>query len=569
MDKDELWSSVLAAMLDGTQPSDPKNFFLPQLHALGVFGDQFILLADNEQVENWVRMNYLAEISAAAASVSGMAYTVQIASNPAGSATQTAPQATTSAQAAPAQPIQAQPAQAAAQSFAAQAPQQAAMQAQPMQTTPEEAGAASPATGTPHFAVPSFIEQEPVQAAPPQPETAGSKPDFMNTFVSMSDIAPRPAEEVSPAQTQASVQERAKEATLQSRQGNEALFSKCTFETFVVGSSNNFARGAALAVAEQPGTVYNPLFIYGKSGLGKTHLLVSIANYVQSNYPLMATRYVSANDFLNDYVEATQKNRWNDFNAKYHHADVLLVDDVQYLEGKGETINQLFNIFNEMINMSKQVVLSADRAPKDIDMDTRMRSRFASGMTVDVQPPDYEMRLAIIKSCYQRVQQTTTFTGLISEEVLSWLAENASTNIREIEGAVTRLIGNMSLTGKPEITIDEAQEVLQDFFPDVSHAKITIAAIQAEVERYFKVSHEDMVSSKRNKNISSSRHIAIYLCRYMTSESLAAIGAKFGGRDHTTVMHSVGKIEKDQQANRILYDQLQELRERIMERSQG
>lgn len=563
MDKDELWSSTLASMLDGVPASDPKNFFLPQLHALGIFADQFILLADNEQVENWVRMNYLAEISAAAAAVSGVAYTVQIASNPAASSAQQAQPAPQPTQpAAQAQPVAAQ------QPQAAQPTAQTATQ--PMTSARETGAPSSAASAAPQFAVPSFIEAELAaapEAAQPQPQASG-KPDFMNTFVSMSDLAPKQAEEPA-ATTQASVQERAKEAVLQSRQGNEALFSKCTFESFVVGSSNNFARGAALAVAEQPGTVYNPLFIYGKSGLGKTHLLVSIANYVQNNYPLMVTRYVSANEFLNDYVEATQTNRWSGFNTKYHHADVLLVDDVQYLEGKGETINQLFNIFNEMINKSKQVVLSADRAPKDIDMDVRMRSRFSSGMTVDVQPPDYEMRLAIIKSCYQRVQQTTTFTGLISEEVLSWLAENASTNIREIEGAVTRLIGNMNLTHKPDITLDEAQEILQDCFPDVANAKVTIATIQAEVERYFNITHEDIVSSKRSKNITMPRHIAIYLCRYMTSESLEAVGKKFGGRDHTTVMHSVKKIEKDQQENRLLYDQLQELRERIMERSQA
>lgn len=541
MDKDELWSRVLAVLLDNVPPTDPKNFFLPQLHALGIFGDQFILLAAGEQVESWVRMNYLEEITAAAQSVSGVAYMVQVVSNPAGGAQQAAPAAQVAPAAVPAQP---QPA------------------VQPVQQTPEP----TPVASTP-FVVPSFIEQETSmqpQAQHAQPQA--STPDFMNTYVQMSDLPGHQAQQPQPVQ-QPVVQANPQQAIAQSRAGNEALFSKCTFDTFVVGVSNKFAHGAALAVAEQPGTAYNPLFIYGKSGLGKTHLLVSIANYVQNNYPNMATRYVSANDFLNDYVEATQRNRWSDFNSKYHNADVLLVDDVQYLEGKDETINQLFNIFNEMINRNKQVVLSADRAPKDIDMDERMRSRFVSGMLVDVKPPDYETRLAIIRNTYQRVQQSTTFTGLIPENVLSWLAESAGTNIREMEGAITRLIGNMNLTHKPDISVDEAQEILQDFFPDISDAKVTIAAIQAEVERHFKISHEDIISSKRSKSITQPRHIAIYLCRYMTNDSLETIGKKFGGRDHTTVMHSVKKIEADQQENRLLYDTLEELRARIMERS--
>ena len=522
MDKDELWGKTLAIMLDGVGEDDAKHFFLGQLHPLGIFGDQFILLTNNEQVESWVRRNYLGEISAAALAASGVAYTVQIAGNP-----------------------------------AAQASQAAA--AQPSAAVPNTQPAAQPvADSAPVFSVPSFVDQP-----APQPEQK-PVPEWMNARVQMSDL---PGQKPQPAQQlqQASAAQAAQQPR---RTGNEALFSKCTFETFVVGKSNEFARGAALAVAEQPGIVYNPLFIYGSSGLGKTHLLVSIANYIGQNYPNMATCYVSANEFLNDYVEATQRNSWGSFNTKYHHADVLLVDDVQYLEGKDETINQLFNIFNEMTSQAKQVVLSADRAPKDIDMDDRMRSRFVSGLLADIKPPDYETRLAIIKNSYMRVQQATTFCGVIPDTVLNWLAESASTNIREMEGAITRLIGNMNLTRKPDITVDEAQEILQDFFPALRDAKVDIATIQSEVERYFQVTHEDIIGSKRSKGITLPRHIAIYLCRYLTDESLESIGKKFGNRDHTTVMHSVNKIEGEQQDNRLLYDQIVELTERIRARSQ-
>ncbi|MGN0072731.1 MAG: chromosomal replication initiator protein DnaA [Coriobacteriales bacterium] len=527
MDKDELWAKTLGIMLDGVGEDNPKHFFLGQLHPLGVFGDQFILLTNNEQVESWVRRNYLEEISAAALAASGMAYTVQIAGNP---ATQSS-----------------------------QSPQPAAGQGV------VAASAVPVATQTP------ALEQNPVFAMPVmEPQAAavdnGSVPEWMNTYVQMSDL-PGAGGQAKVQQAQAAQQATPQPAQQPRRAGNEALFSKCTFETFVVGKSNEFARGAALAVAEQPGIVYNPLFIYGSSGLGKTHLLVSIANYISQNYPNMATCYVSANEFLNDYVEATQRNSWSSFNTKYHHADVLLVDDVQYLEGKDETINQLFNIFNEMTSQAKQVVLSADRAPKDIDMDDRMRSRFVSGLLADIKPPDYETRLAIIKNSYLRVQQATTFCGVIPDTVLSWLAESASTNIREMEGAITRLIGNMNLTRKPEITVDEAQEILQDFFPALRDTKVSIATIQAEVERFFQVSHEDIIGSKRSKGITMPRHIAIYLCRYLTDESLESIGKKFGNRDHTTVMHSVNKIEGEQRDNRLMYDQIAELTERIRARS--
>lgn len=391
-----------------------------------------------------------------------------------------------------------------------------------------------------------------------------TEPDWMNQFVDPSSISNHTPSSTMPAAEEA--ERMGGEYASSPTSGEEALFSKCTFDTFVVGKSNEFARGAALAVAEQPGIAYNPLFIYGNSGLGKTHLLVAIANYAMQNFPRMATRYVSANKFLNDYVEATQRNQWGTFNSKYHQVDILLVDDVQYLEGKDETINQLFNIFNEMTNRNKQIVLSADRAPKDIDMDDRMRSRFISGLLADIKPPDYETRLAILKNYLSRVNQHTSFYGNIPDDVLGYLAEVATSNIREMEGAITRLVSNMTLLKKNSISIEEAQELLQDFFPTIQDKQIDIALIQSEVERFFKISHEDMISSKRSKGITTPRHIAIYLSRYMTEESLESIGKKFGGRDHTTVMHSVNKIERDQKDNRVLFDQLEQLTLLIQER---
>lgn len=485
MDKDEIWNKTLVLLLEDTDEEDPKTVFLNLLTPVGVFGDQFVLLAESTPVESWVRKNYLTEIQDKLLQVMGTPISVGL-----GVSTQ---------------------------------------KEAPQQTTPA-----------------------PVETVQ-QPE-----PDWMNQFVDPASLSGH-----SPSPNMAAAEEAERvggEYASSPTSGDEALFSKCTFGTFVVGKSNEFARGAALAVAELPGTAYNPLFIYGNSGLGKTHLLVAIANYAMQNFPRMATRYVSANKFLNDYVEATQRNQWGTFNSKYHQVDILLVDDVQYLEGKDETINQLFNIFNEMTNRNKQIVLSADRAPKDIDMDDRMRSRFISGLLADIKPPDYETRLAILKNYLSRVNQHTSFYGNIPDEVLFYLADVATSNIREMEGSITRLVSNMTLLRKDSISVEEAQELLQDFFPTIKDKQIDIALIQSEVERFFNITHDDMISSKRSKGITNPRHIAIYLSRYMTEESLEAIGKKFGGRDHTTVMHSVNKIERDQKDNRQLFDQLEQLR---------
>lgn len=485
MDKDEIWNKTLVLLLEDTDEEDPKTVFLNLLTPVGVFGDQFVLLAESTPVESWVRKNYLTEIQDKLLQVMGTPVSVGL-----GVSTQ---------------------------------------KEAPQQTTPA-----------------------PVETVQ-QPE-----PDWMNQFVDPASLSGH-----SPSPNMAAAEEAERvggEYASSPTSGDEALFSKCTFDTFVVGKSNEFARGAALAVAELPGTAYNPLFIYGNSGLGKTHLLVAIANYAMQNFPRMATRYVSANKFLNDYVEATQRNQWGTFNSKYHQVDILLVDDVQYLEGKDETINQLFNIFNEMTNRNKQIVLSADRAPKDIDMDDRMRSRFISGLLADIKPPDYETRLAILKNYLSRVNQHTSFYGNIPDEILFYLADVATSNIREMEGSITRLVSNMTLLRKDSISVEEAQELLQDFFPTIKDKQIDIALIQSEVERFFNITHDDMISSKRSKGITNPRHIAIYLSRYMTEESLEAIGKKFGGRDHTTVMHSVNKIERDQKDNRQLFDQLEQLR---------
>ena len=504
MDKDAIWQEALTILLEGVSEDDARSVFLNLLVPFGIFGDQFILLAQNAQVESWVKRYYLEEMKQAVSIVSGTQFNIGIQSRT---------------------------------SIETQHPQTPSTQAPPSMTS-------------------SFKPIAPSEYLPVS--TQDSQPDWLETYINPGEFTftpppPRPA--ARPAQNDIVSSE------------DKTLFNKCTFDSFVVGKSNEFARGAALAVAEQPGVAYNPLFIYGNSGLGKTHLLVAIANYTRQNYPNLATRYVSANTFLSDYVDSTQHNEWSSFNAKYHQADILLVDDVQYLEGKDETINQLFNIFNEMTVNSKQIVLSADRAPKDIAMDERMRTRFVQGLLADIKAPDYETRLAILKNFLSRVEETTPFYAVIPDSVLTWLAQTSTSNIREIEGAITRLVGHMTLGKHTDLTVDEAKEILQDFFPDTAKKQVSIAAIQSEVERFFGVSHEDLISSKRAKVLTYPRHIAIYLSRYLTEETLETIGKKFGNRDHTTVMYSLKKIEKDQKNNRVLFDQIEQLTIRIKERS--
>lgn len=512
MDKDLLWSETLSILLNNIEEDDPKTVFLHMLSPVGIFGDQFVLLAESAAIESWVRKNYLDEIQETILRLSDTPITVGLAGN-----TSQKPATHT-----PAVPLQ------------------------PQQTVHH--------TGTTNFQqnipqIPQSFQTEPLSQ---------DEPSWMNEYVDPSSLSPSPSNFPSAEEVQLVGKEHNPSLSF----GNEGLFSRCTFDSFVVGKSNEFARGAALAVAEQPGIAYNPLFIYGNSGLGKTHLLAAIANYAVQNFPRMATLYITANQFLNDFVEATQRNSWASFNRKYHQVDILLVDDVQYLEGKAETVNQLFNIFNEMTNQNRQIVLSADRAPKDIDMDDRMRSRFISGLLADIKPPDYETRLAILKNYLLRLG---SYYGNIPDDVISFLAETSTSNIREMEGAITRLNSHMVLEKIDNLSVEKAQDILKDFFPTEKDKQIDIALIQSEVEKFFGISHEDMISSKRVQGIAYARHVAIYLSRYMTEESLESIGKKFGGRDHTTVMHSVQKIETGQKDNRQLFDQIEKLTLKIKE----
>jgi chromosomal replication initiator protein len=339
---------------------------------------------------------------------------------------------------------------------------------------------------------------------------------------------------------------------------------KYTFDSYVIGASNQFAHAAALAVAEAPGRAYNPLFIYGGVGLGKTHLLQAIGHYVQMSFPHLKVKYVSTEQFTNDFINSIgdrDKKRIDGFRRQYRTNDVLLVDDIQFLKGKEGTQEEFFHTFNTLQQAGKQVVLSSDRPPKDIEkLEERLRSRFEMGLITDIQPPDLETRIAILRRNVE-VQDLS-----VPDDVLSFVADRVSSNIRELEGALIRVMAFSSLTRHP-VDIELARNVLKDIFPERSRRPITLSTIQREVCKYYSMSHSELIGGKRSQSIVYPRQIAMYLARELTELSLPAIGAEFGGRDHTTVMHAKAKIEKLINADREVYNQIQTLTNQIRQKS--
>jgi chromosomal replication initiator protein len=336
---------------------------------------------------------------------------------------------------------------------------------------------------------------------------------------------------------------------------------KYTFDLFVVGESNSFARNAALAVAEQPGMKYNPLFIWGGPGLGKTHLLQAIGHYVTENFPHKKVIFVTSEQFTDDFVNSLRAKRVDGFKQKYRSADVLLIDDIQFLESKEGIQEQFFNTFNELQRRGKAICLASDRPPKDIDMEERYQSRFAMGLNADIQPPNFETRLAILRQ-FAESQGIT-----VQQDVLTYVAEIASPNIREMEGAMIRIGAYMDLSNRPVADLPMVRDVVKDIFPERSTRPISVATIQREAERLFGVSHSDLIGSKRSQAIVYPRQVAMYLSRELTDLSLPKIGAEFGGRDHTTVMHAQAKIQKLMGAQREVYNQIQQLTNIIKQKS--
>jgi chromosomal replication initiator protein len=335
------------------------------------------------------------------------------------------------------------------------------------------------------------------------------------------------------------------------------LNPKYQFETFVIGSSNRFAHAAAVAVAEAPAKAYNPLFVYGDSGLGKTHLLHAIGHYAHHLFPSARVRYVSSEEFTNDFINSIRDDKKEAFHKRYRAVDILLVDDIQFLQGKEGTQEEFFHTFNTLHNANKQIVISSDRSPKQLSaLEDRMRSRFEWGLLTDIQPPDLETRIAILrrKAAQERLD--------VPPEVLEYIGSNIDRNIRELEGALIRVTAFASLN-RSAVDLAVAEVVLRDLLPEGGAPQISNSTIIGATASYFGLTVEDLCGSSRSRVLVGARQIAMYLCRELTDQSLPKIGQAFGGRDHTTVMHAERKIRNLMAERRSIYNQVTELTNRI------
>ena len=344
--------------------------------------------------------------------------------------------------------------------------------------------------------------------------------------------------------------------------GGNSLNAKYTFDTFVIGASNRFAHAAAVAIAEAPARAYNPLFVWGASGLGKTHLLHAAGHYAQRLFPGMRVKYVSTEEFTNDFINSLRDDRKVAFKRRYRETDVLLVDDIQFIEGKEGIQEEFFHTFNTLHNANKQIVVSSDRPPKQLaTLEERLRTRFEWGLITDVQPPELETRIAILskKARMDRLD--------VPDDVLELIASRIERNIRELEGALIRVTAFASLNGQP-LDLTLAEVVLRDLMPDSTSLEINAATIMAVTAEYFNMSIDDLCGPGKARPLAQARQIAMYLCRELTDLSLPKIGQTFG-RDHTTVMYADKKIRKEMTERRKVYDQVQELTARIKQRSKS
>lgn len=339
---------------------------------------------------------------------------------------------------------------------------------------------------------------------------------------------------------------------------NVNLNPKYTFDTFVVGSNNKMAHAACLAVAESPAEVYNPLFIYGGVGLGKTHLMHSIANFILKNDPSTRVMYVTSEKFTNELIDAIRNKTTADFRDKYRNNDILLIDDIQFIQGKESTVEEFFHTFNTLHEAKKQIIISSDRSPKDlVNLEDRLVSRFEWGLTVDIQTPDYETRMAILR----KKEELEGYN--IDNEVIKYIANNIKSNIRELEGALTKVVAMARLNNRSLIDIAMAEEALKDMISPGGTRELTPEYIINVVSEHFSLKSEDLLSSKRSRDIAKPRQIAMYLCHELTASPLTLIGQAMGGRDHTTIIHGINKIKDSLDSDDILRSTVDTLKKKI------
>ena len=533
----EQWARICAQVksYQDIDPSQVSAFFsrlVPQ-----AMSDSFLMLtADNDFIKTWVEQHYTEVIVRALRDLTGVVFAVAIAVDP----TQEQRKIAAAGQPSPAAPLSAP--------------------AQPMPT---------PTPAQPAASTMESLPSQPIAAAAPPSPAYGAPLSQATPFEPSGMVAHSLAEDVVDDHYAPPAPAPLSQEPVAERASNPS--SSLTFENFVIGESNRMAYSMAVEVAESPGRLpLNPLFIYGKSGLGKTHLMRAIQNYIEETRPSMRTVYVDAQDFVSKYSEAgaikdQEKVSFRNFRAYYEQADILLLDDVQHLQGKKESMNMLFQLFNTLTSQGKQVVLSADRAPKNIQFDERLKSRFYSGGTIDIQPPEVETKLGIVKSFtdeFSRSEGLGNFT--LSDDIQMYIAENSGSNIRELKGAVNTVIYRMIYCDRSDISIDEVRELLANHFTGGMSRSLTVEDIQREVENFFKVSHSDMVGPKRSQSIVRPRQIAIYLCRQLLDLPYGDIGKKFN-RDHSTAIHSATSIEERLKTDRDTQEEIEVLQKIICE----
>lgn len=417
------------------------------------------------------------------------------------------------------------------------------------------------------------------QAMPPTPPTQPAQPappahhqprswDAAHSPASLDELAQHYSEQQStvasgyPDYSEAAGARIPREEPAHNPNHEKSLNPKHTFENFVIGSSNRFANGAAVAVAENPARAYNPLFIWGGSGLGKTHLLHAAGNYAQVLHPGLRVKYVSSEEFTNDYINSLRDDRQESFKRRYRNLDILMVDDIQFLEGKESTQEEFFHTFNALHQANKQIILSSDRPPKQLTtLEDRLRTRFEGGLITDIQPPDLETRIAIL------MKKASADGTDVDRSVLELIASRFESSIRELEGALIRVSAYSSLVNEP-ISLEMAEIALHDLAPDSADRQITAAAIIEVTADYFNIDVDTLRGSGKKRAVAHARQLAMYLCRELTELSLPKIGDQFGGKDHTTVIYADRKIRKEMTENRNTYDEIQALTQRVKNHNQ-
>ena len=535
----QIWAEVCSRVkgYEGIVPQQIDAFF-SMLHPQAASDGFIMLTANTDFIKTWIERNYIDYIKRALEELRGVPFTVIIEVDP--NQTSTPAAAPTSAAPAPA-------------AAPAPSPQVAAPR---VATTPATQNTATPgAVQEPGANTTQMSAAQNSQAEAPAAHETAAEPGQQNAQA-------QPTNAANDAQGSAS------NGNTETADGSTPL-STLTFENFVIGDSNRLAYSMATSVAEAPGKPHlNPLFIYGKSGLGKTHLLRAIQNYINRNMPQLQVVYKDSAELLDDYTEAsaahdTEKSSYKNFKTYYEEADVLLVDDVQYLQGKKQTLDIMFQIFNKLTSQGKQVVLSADRAPKNIDIDERYKTRFNSGGTFDIQPPEIETKLGIVKSFireYQEQEGSMPFT--MPNDIQTYIAESSSSNIRELKSAVTKVIFQMTYGNQPDMTLSDVRILLENHFSGGPSKRLNAEDIQKAVENFYKVSHAEITGKKRSRNITNARQVAIYLCRQLLDIPYEEIGKKFN-RDHSTAMYSVTSVEAKLKENRLLREEIEALQQII------